>query len=306
MIRKLSRLIATLLALGLLAIAALLITSHWQIRQVEPALPTAAEIEAALPEESAAATISYVNTATQNGPFGKLGHVGVLIEWPDRAAFLLDTGMPPAQAIAFGAPMERFLKADPTQTFGSVVSQMGAAVQSIGGIAFTHLHTDHTDGIGGICNAQANPATVFQTGLQREQQNYGTSPGEKNIATAICRRLTLGPDTVKQVPGFPGIVAIAAGGHTPGSTLFASRFNGKVWIFAGDITNDMHSLHNNIDKHWAYTAFIVPESPARQRQLRLWLESLDQRADFQVLVAHDIEAWKQSEITAWRARDIQP
>lgn len=306
MIRKLSRLIATLLALGLLAIAALLITSHWQIRQVEPALPTAAEIEAALPQESAAATISYVNTATQNGPFGQLGHVAVLIEWPDRASFLLDTGMPPAQAIAFGAPMERFLKADPTQTFGSVAEQMGESVQSIEGIAFTHLHTDHTDGIGGICKAQTKPATIFQTGLQRELQNYGTSPGEENLAAAICNRLILGPDTVKPIPGFPGIVAIAAGGHTPGSTLFASRFNGKIRIFAGDITNDMHSLHNNVDKHWAYTTFIVPENPARQRELRLWLESLDQQAGFEVLVAHDIEAWKRSDIAAWQAPGEQP
>ena len=290
----------------MLAIAALLITSHWQIRQVEPALPTAAEIEAALPQESAAATISYVNTATQNGPFGQLGHVAVLIEWPDRASFLLDTGMPPAQAIAFGAPMERFLKADPTQTFGSVAEQMGESVQSIEGIAFTHLHTDHTDGIGGICKAQPNPATIFQTGLQRELQNYGTSPGEDNLAAAICKRLILGPDTVKPIPGFPGIVAIAAGGHTPGSTLFASRFNGKIRIFAGDITNDMHSLHNNVDKHWAYTTFIVPENPARQRELRLWLESLDQQAGFEVLVSHDIEAWKRSDIAAWQAPGEQP
>ena len=302
MIRKLPRILAALFALAFGVVATILMAAHWQIRQVEPPLPTAEAIEFALAEENAAAAISYINTATQSGPFGTLGHVGVLIAWgDDSAAFLIDTGMPPKQAIAFGAPLERFLDAGPTRTFGAIDVQMGEAVQSIGGIAFTHLHSDHTDGVTGICAAQVAPATVYQTDLQRHLQNFGTKPGEANIAGAACTREVLGTEVIKPIVDFPGVVAIAAGGHTPGSTIFATRFNGKIRIFAGDITNDMQSLHDNIDKPWAYTTFVVPENLSRQAELRLWLESLNQLENFEVLVAHDIGAWERSEIPVWRA-----
>jgi glyoxylase-like metal-dependent hydrolase (beta-lactamase superfamily II) len=301
MIRKLPRILAALFALAFGAVATILIAAHWQIRQVEPPLPTAEAIELALAEENAAAAISYINTATQSGPFGTLGHVGVLIEWGDGTpAFLIDTGMPPEQAIAFGAPMERFLGAAPTRTFGAIDLQMGEAVQSIGGIAFTHLHSDHTDGVTGICAAQVAPATVYQTSLQRNLQNFGTRPGEVNINGSACARVVLGTNLIKPIADFPGMVAIAAGGHTPGSTVFATRLKGKIWIFAGDITNDMQSLHDNIDKPWAYTTFVVPENLSRQAELRLWLESLNQLENFEVLVAHDIGAWERSEIPVWQ------
>jgi glyoxylase-like metal-dependent hydrolase (beta-lactamase superfamily II) len=135
--------------------------------------------------------------------------------------------------------------------------------------------------------------------LQREQQNFGTDPGEAKIAGSSCGRAVLAGETVKPVTGFPGLVAIAAGGHTPGSTIFAVRFNGQIWLFAGDITNDMQSLHDNIDKHWAYSTFVVPEHTRRQEELRLWLESLDQQGEFTVLVAHDIGAWERSDISQW-------
>ena len=307
MIRKLPRIMAALFALAFGAVSTILIAAHWQIRQIEPPLPTAEAIELALAAEDTAAAISYINTATQSGPFGTLGHVGVLIEWEDGTpAFLIDTGMPAAQAVAFGAPLERFLDAGPTRAFGAIDVQMGEAAQSIGAIAFTHLHSDHTDGVGGICAAQATPATVYQSDLQRNLQNYGTRSGEANIAGAACPRAALGTDLVKPIEGFPGVVAIAAGGHTPGSTVYATRFNGKVWIFAGDITNDMQSLHNNIDKPWAYTTFVVPENPSRQAELRLWLESLDQLENFEVLVAHDIGAWERSEIPVWQTTGVQP
>jgi glyoxylase-like metal-dependent hydrolase (beta-lactamase superfamily II) len=300
MIRKILKLLGTLLIVGLAAIAAILGEAHWQVRQVEPALPSGQEIAAVLATGQDPVAISYINTSTQLSPLGAIGHVGVLIEWDSGKRLLLDTGMPAEQAVAFGKPMQQLLDAEPAQTFGAIDEQIGAAVNTIGAIAFTHLHSDHTDGLTGICAAQQSPATVFQTSLQRNEQNYGTVGGEKTIATSGCGRVVLGAETVKLVPGYSGIVAIAAGGHTAGSTIYATRFNGKIWVFAGDITNDMHSLHNNIPKAWLYSTFIVPEHTLRQEQLRLWLESLDQQEGFVVLVAHDIHAWQSSEIPAWR------
>ena len=240
MIRRILKVFGIAFVVGLAAIAALLGEAHWQVRQVEPALPTGQDIAAALDNGPDPVSISYINTATQVSPLGAIGHVGVLIEWDSGKRLLIDTGMPAEQAVAFGKPMEQILDAEPAQTFGAIDEQIGPAVNTIGAIAFTHLHSDHTDGLTGICAAQHSPATVFQTSLQRDE------------------------------------------------------------VFAGDITNDMHSLHNNIPKPWLYSTFIVPEHTRRQEQLRLWLEALDQQADFVVLVAHDIDAWKRSEIPAWR------
>ena len=67
MIRKLLLLLGTLFSLGLVAISVILGAAHWQIRQVEPVLPTAQDIAQALEETDSAAAISYINTATQAG-----------------------------------------------------------------------------------------------------------------------------------------------------------------------------------------------------------------------------------------------
>jgi glyoxylase-like metal-dependent hydrolase (beta-lactamase superfamily II) len=165
MIRKLLLLLAALFSVGLVLLAFILGAAHWQIRQLEPTLPTARDIALALAEADAASTISYINTATQAGPMGTIGHIGVLIEWDNGTGFLIDTGMPPERAVAFGKPIELLLGAKPTETFGAIEVQIGNQVQAIGGIAFTHLHSDHTDGINGICRAQTAPAIIFQTDL---------------------------------------------------------------------------------------------------------------------------------------------
>lgn len=125
MIRKLLLLLAALFSLGFVLLSVILGAAHWQIRQLEPALPTARDITSALEETDSTALISYINTATQAGPLGTIGHIGA------------------------------------------------------------------------ICGAQTAPATVFQTDSQRHLQNFGTSPGEENIAAAACARAVLDTSIVK-------------------------------------------------------------------------------------------------------------
>lgn len=192
------------------------------------------------------------------------------------------------------------LDAQPTETFGAIDTQMGAAIDSIRGISFTHLHSDHTDGLPPLCAAQAVPATVFQTALQRNLLNYTTQPGATNLEESACARELLDASIIKPIPGFPGLLAIAVGGHTPGSTVYAVGVKGTNWVLAGDISNDMESLHRDMDKPWVYSTFIVPEDTSRLKQLRQWLETLDQTAEFEVLVAHDIRAFEASSIPLFR------
>lgn len=275
----------------LLVVAALVATipAHLQIRGVRPPLPSFELLARALDVAGGPVAAAYVNTASQRGPIGTLGHPGVLLTWPDDRQFLIDTGMPPEEAVAFGRPMESLLGADPTATFGSVADQLGASVDAIKGMGFTHLHSDHTAGLPAICDAQASPAPVFQAPLQFNELNYTTRMGMESLDMASCERRKLAGGEVMLLPGFPGLVAVSLGGHTPGSTLFAARVGQSYWLFSGDITNDKKSLLQDIPKHWAYSLFIVPEDTRRTARLRQYLADLEEIDGVTVLPAHDVE-----------------
>jgi glyoxylase-like metal-dependent hydrolase (beta-lactamase superfamily II) len=263
--------------------------ARWQIQHVTPELPDWAALDAALDDPGGPLSLAYINTASQATTLGELGHPAIVIDWADGRRFLIDSGMPPAEAQAFGQPME-LLGGGPTRTFGAVDTQLGNAVQSVSGIAFTHLHSDHTAGLPGICAAQAQPATVYQSPLQQQELNYTTEIGMAALAAAACPRALLGDDVIKTVPGFPGLLAVSLGGHTPDSTLYAVRVDGKTWIFSGDITNDRRSLLKDIPKPWWYSVLVVPENVARTAALRAWLRQLDAQPDVTVLPAHDVAA----------------
>jgi glyoxylase-like metal-dependent hydrolase (beta-lactamase superfamily II) len=274
-----------------LALVAALFTlpAHRQIRSIHPPLPDFNSIEAALDVADGPVNIAYLNTASQRSPSGTLGHPGVLLSWPDGRRFLIDTGMPPEQAIAFGKPIELVLGADPVEPYGSLADQLGTEANTIEGIAFTHLHSDHTDGLPSLCAAQSSPATVFQTPLQSNELNYTTKLGLKALDTASCERRKLAAETIMPIPGFPGLAAVSLGGHTPGSTLYLARVGQEYWLMSGDITNDKKSLLQDLPKHWLYSTLVVPEDTLRTAQLREYLRELDKNESVTVLPAHDVD-----------------
>ncbi|MEX2327001.1 MAG: MBL fold metallo-hydrolase, partial [Pseudomonadales bacterium] len=245
-------------------------------------------------------SITYINTATQVTPLGTLGHPGVLVTWADGRAFLIDSGMNRADAQAFGKPLELFLRAKPTQTFGPIEQQMDAQINLVQGIGFTHLHSDHTSGVTAICNAMAKPATIYQTLRQAGVQNLHTSDGQAIIDASACEHRTLGDELIKPVAGFPGLVAIAAAGHTPGSTIWATRVDGVIWVFAGDIANSLSDLKADRPKGFIYSYLLIPENTAQLAKWRQWLNRIDARADTRVLVAHDIYAFESSPLAHWQ------
>ena len=67
---------------------------------------------------------------------------------------------------------------------------------------------------------------------------------------------------------FPGIAAFELGGHTPGSTLWAVALDDKVFLFSGDISDDMSSLHHDSYRSLLYSYFLVPENTKRTAKLR--------------------------------------
>jgi glyoxylase-like metal-dependent hydrolase (beta-lactamase superfamily II) len=121
-----------------------------------------------------------------------------------------------------------------------------------------------------------------------------------HVEQASCAEpLRLGGGPLHRFPGFPGLVAFAAGGHTPGSTIFFARVQDRIWVHAGDITNFRENLLLDRPKPWAYSYLITPEARGRLAPLRPWLAGLDQIDAWSVVVSHDHAALLQSGIEAW-------
>ena len=232
--------------------------------------------------------VSFIPTAEQTSGIGTIGHPGILITWESGKQFLIDAGMDRQSAIEFGSLMELLFGAEPTRTFGPIEEQLGDAVNSIEGIGFTHLHIDHTQGISALCGAMAEPATIFQTSDQATEQNLHTEEGQALIESSTCRQKLLTQNRINPIEGFPGLFALPAAGHTPGSTIFIVQVTDHTWIFSGDITNDMSSILNDQDKGFLYSYLVVPEDTEKLEKWRDWLKNADAMEHVTVLPAHDI------------------
>jgi glyoxylase-like metal-dependent hydrolase (beta-lactamase superfamily II) len=290
-----------LLVAGLLVLAGFLAEAHFEIRSLDPTIPSAAELADLAGAEDAPSRVAYANTASQRGPNGTMAHPVFLLEWADGRLFAIDTGMEREAALAFGEPMELLLDAEPAEAYGAPRELLGPATDRIAGVAFTHLHMDHTGGLASICEGRAPTSLpVFQTPWQADRGNYTTSPGRDAVSRAGCarpERLAGGP--LHPVPGFPGLAAMQAGGHTPGSTIYFAAVGDTIWVFSGDVTNFKDALLENRPKEKLYSLLITPEAPEPLARLRVWLAGLDAEPGFRVVVSHDHVALEKSGLPVW-------
>lgn len=280
-----------LIILGLTYIGVFLGEAHWEIRTVKPALPTVDEVRTALDRGEGPVRIRYINTASQAAAGRKVIHPSYVLEWADGRVFLVEVGMDRIGAAAFGQTMEQFLGSDPIEIFGSVAEQMGDGVSNIGAVAVTHLHTDHTGGIGEICAAHSGDVKVFQTAMQASKGNYMTAPGQGHLDNAPCaEQVVLEDGPIYEFDTYPGLVAVSAGGHTPGSTVYFAQVGDDIWVMAGDLAWTLKDILTNTAKPIAYSMLVVPEDGTRMEGLRLWLKALDQEPDVNVVVSHGEQA----------------
>jgi len=303
-----------LAVLGLLVVASLLVLgsillkAHIEIRSLDAQIPSAAQLAALADTAGAPVRVGYANTATQRGPNGAVAHPAFVLEWADGRLFAIDTGMEREAALAFGEPLELLLGAEPAEAHGSPRELLGPAADRIAGVAFTHLHMDHTGGLASVCEGRAaDSLPVFQTPWQADRGNYTTSPGRDDVSRAGCarpERLAGGP--LLPVPGFPGLAAMQAGGHTPGSTIYLARIGDATWVFSGDVTNFKDALLANRPKEKLYSLLITPEGPTQLEKLRLWLAGLDAQPGFRVVVSHDHAALEGSGLAAWASQVRAP
>jgi glyoxylase-like metal-dependent hydrolase (beta-lactamase superfamily II) len=233
--------------------------------------------------------LRFVNTSSQQLPVGILGHTVFIAEWADGKLFMIDAGMDRGAAIEFGRLMETALGAEEAVSHGSIDRLLGAKTMRVEGVAFTHLHIDHTQGIEPFCEKRGAGAKVYQTSWQRDLTNFNTTEGAEIIANSCLAAGELAGDELMEVAGFPGLGIVGLGGHTPGSTLFAIAVDGRLWILSGDITNSKADLLSDTGKGFLYSYLMVPENTARTAVLRPWLVELDAKDDMTVLVSHDVK-----------------
>lgn len=286
--RIVSRILGGVLVLGLVLAAIVLVPPHLQVRSVEPALPDVADLRALLAAKDGPVRLRYVNTSSQALPQGELGHTVFLVEWASGNIFMIDAGMDRKAAVEFGKLMESALGAEEAVSHGTIAELLGDDTMRVMGVAYTHLHIDHTQGTVPFCAARGSGASVFQTSWQRDLHNFNTTEGAEIVADSCLERGKLGEGAVMTVEGFPGIGLVALGGHTPGSTLFAVAVADQLWLVSGDISNSKADLRSDTGKGFLYSYLLVPENTARNDILRPWLGALDEEEDMIVIVSHDI------------------
>jgi glyoxylase-like metal-dependent hydrolase (beta-lactamase superfamily II) len=304
MLRRALR-IAALPLLAVLALAAgLLLAAHVQIRGLGAPLPRDL---AALGALDLPVALRVANTASQSVPRAQvldpardptpdmpyeLADAAFLLTWADGRKLLIDAGMEPEAALAFGRTLE-WVGAAPTRPHGSAAQQLPELASGPLAVVFTHLHTDHTQGIGALCAARRGAETLLlQTAAQAERRNHTTRPGAAQLEAAGCLKPVRLPDApLAPLPGFPGVAVLWAAGHTPGSQVILAALRGpdgtvRRFAFAGDVANAIDGIRHDVPKPLLYRLLVVPEDDRRLGELRRFLGHLEQ-AGVVVVPSHD-------------------
>ena len=285
---------------------------------IAPELPSADALLAFDPSADLPVRLSWLNTASQamprasvleasldptpNAPF-VMSHPSFVLQWADGRVFLIDLGMDPAAAQAFGRPLEWLGGAEEMKPLGSAAERLGETLARVAGVAFTHAHPDHTEGVADLCRLHPSPIPLFQGRLQVEESNYTTRSAQRQLDAAKClERHVLDGGPLFAVPGFPGLAFFAAAGHTPGSQVFVAHVRAggtiRAFVFTGDVVNQIDGVRQNLPKPRLYSLFLVPESTVRLDELRRFLAGLERDNGATLLVSHDQQAIQASGLPA--------
>ncbi|MGD9763851.1 MAG: MBL fold metallo-hydrolase [Candidatus Binatia bacterium] len=316
--RRVARLFLRLvIALVIFAVGSLL-WAHYDIAREGGPLPRIEAWVGRPPDTDRPVRLAVINTASQPVPRravldrGRdphpdrpyvMSHPAFVLEWADGRLLLIDVGMTPDQARTFGRILAWAAGAGPLAAHRSVAEALGGAAKRVRGVLFTHLHTDHVGGIAALCAAAAHELPVFMTVAQAQRTNYTTRPGLVELRDAVCvQPFAVEGGTPMAVAGFPGVFVIDAGGHTPGSEIILATVGtgaARCYAFTGDIVNNLDGITYDVAKPWWYRTLIVPESAARQTELRQWLKRLQDEAGCTLLVSHDQLALERAGIAPW-------
>jgi glyoxylase-like metal-dependent hydrolase (beta-lactamase superfamily II) len=312
--------LTVLVLLAVIVVAGGLVWMHLEVQRARAPLPMIADLLAVGAGSDLPVKVSVIETSRQRVPRDAvldrsrdpspdapfvMTHPSFVLEWADGRLLLIDAGMSRDAAVDFGAPLERFMGAGAVEPLTTVASALGPAASRVKGIVFTHLHTDHVQGIGELCTRVAPRLTAFMTGAQLDSWTLFTAPGKEMIGTAPCvERTRIGGGPSIALEGFPGVAVIAAAGHTPGSQAIVAAIRDAAGttrrlVFSGDITNTIDGIRHDVSKPLFYRLVIVPEDDDRLGELRRYLRTLEKEHGFTVVPSHDEIHLRSVGISAW-------
>ena len=318
------RLLRVVVVVVLLAVAILaggLAWLHWEIQLARDPLPLLSDVLALGASGETPVKLSVIETSQQQTPRSAvidpagdphkdapfvMTHPAFVLEWADGRILLVDSGMTHDGAIKFGVPLEQFFHAGPAVALTSTAAALGDAASRVQGIAFTHLHIDHTDGLRELCGKIGHPVKIFSTALQQDSWTPFTSEGKDLVMHAPCGdRVRLGGAALMPLDGFPGVGIVSVGGHTPDSQAILAAVRGADgtlvrWAFIGDVTNTIDGMRGDVSKPLFYRLLIVPEDDERLGELRRYFGTLERDDGLKIVVSHDQAHLKELGIPAWK------
>lgn len=286
MLSRLLQVLGLALLLLLIWLGVTLALAHVQVRGSRTAPPTDAAL-AALKNEQGPVALHFLNTSEQPLEEETLTHSVFVLQWADGSLFLIDAGMSESRAVDFGELIALLLGGEGPTVHGTVGSLLGDKLLDVKGIGFTHLHIDHTEGLSTLCDSGRQSIRLVQTQWQQEEHNFNTREGA-SIVESSCLD---GAGDWKSL--FPGLGVFPIGGHTPGSTLFATWIDEQLFLFPGDTTNSKREILQDSGKGAIYSYLLVPEDTRQTAALRKWLKQKDSQPSVRVLVSHDLEDIRQ-------------
>jgi glyoxylase-like metal-dependent hydrolase (beta-lactamase superfamily II) len=297
--------------------------THYHISQFNPPMPTPADVlaSAQVGVEDFPVRISYINTASQAMPRSVvldsridpkpelsyvMSHPVFVLEWSDGRIFLVDAGLAEDVSVSFGKTSE-MVGAEQLVFLGSVGTRLGERLMDVGGIGFTHQHTDHTSGAASICEPGLR-IDLYHTSQQWSQTNSNTRESNKQLRVLQCfdHQSLQADESLIPVPGYPGLKIIYAAGHTPGGQMFAAHVAGsggvRTWVMTGDVVNHGDGIRYNISKPPWYSWLLIPENLQQLDNVRQYLKVLDGQPSIDLLVSHDQLQIEESGIPAFKQR----
>lgn len=318
LVRWVFRLVGGVVVLALLTAGVAIGWVRYTLTALRTPLPPAAGVAGTSQAAEVPVRISWFNTASQFVPrsalidtskdpdpdaWARMSFPVFVIEWADGRILLVDAGMDAPTARRFGVPMERVVGGDAVEPVTDVAAALGPARDRVAGIVFTHLHEDHVQGVESLCRAGAKPIEALVASAQAEHPYYWTRPSLDLLKRSPCLRMkTLPAEPMSELPGFPGVVVIAAAGHTPGTQLVVTHIGSREArpiVLSGDVVNNHDGIEQNLPKPWLYRLLVVPEDERRLGEVRQYLRELEQQFGVTVLVSHDQAYLEASTVPRW-------
>ena len=141
----------------------------------------------------------------------------------------------------------------------------GVAPGDVTDVLLTHLHYDHTGWLGVAGSAFFANATIH---MHADDLSYFTDPTSPGLSAELTpARLAVVSDRIatftSEFVAVPGINAVPAPGHTPGSTVFVASDGAMRVVFLGDT---VHCPVQLIDGEWGVLGDVDPVLAARTRE----------------------------------------